>query len=392
MEIDTMVASAQEHLETRGLDGWLIYDYRNMNPIFFEALGSISNITRPCWLWIPTYGEPALLVAFVDKGRFARLGIRTVLFAGRNEMIQRLTELLANTSQIAMEYSELGELPRISKVDAGTLELVRNLGIQVTSSADTLQYATQRWSLQQLQSHKVAAGKLGTIVKEAFEYLGKSPASRRTEIEIAQFIRKRFNEEGLDAPDGPIVAANEHSSDPHFDPMTSPPREIKNGDWLLIDLWARLSGKDTMFADITWTAFIGDQVPKHHQRIFDIVTGARDEALSKIKTASESGYGIQGYEVDEVAREYIERAGYGQYFGHRLGHSLGTEVHGNAVNLDSWETTDVRQLIPGIAVTIEPGIYLPEFGVRSEIDVFLSENGPVVTTEIQQSPVLVHTR
>ena len=189
--------------------------------------------------------------------------------------------------------------------------------------------------------------------------------------------------------DGPAVAVNEHASDPHFDPTPENSVSIQRGDWVLIDLWTRLPGEDDMFGDITWTAYVGDVVPARHQEVFDIVVGSRDAALAEMVTAFQEGRTLQGWELDQVARDYIEAAGYGEYFNHRLGHSLGREVHSNAVNLDSWETHDTRQLIPGIAVTIEPGIYVPEFGVRSEIDVFISEDGHQVTTEMQREVVLV---
>ena len=380
--LDSVVRSAQEYLEARGISGWLLYDYRGMNPIFWETVGPISNVTRPCWLWIPSQGNARLLVSYVDHGRFAHLGVETTIFVSRQDMTQRLAELLSGARRIAMEYSPHGALPRVSKVDAGTLELVRTLGVEIVSSGDTLQYATQRWSEAQLQSHVVAAGKLSAIVQEAFGHIGEALSSGPTEHGVAEFIRRRFVDQGLEVTDGPVVAANEHASDPHFAPTSEAPRVIKSGDWVLVDLWSRLTGEDTMFADITWTAYVGRSVPAEHQRVFDAVIGARDAAVAELEVAFSTGRVLQGWEVDRVARDYITQAGYGEYFNHRLGHSLGREVHGNAVNLDGWETHDTRQVIPGVAVTIEPGIYLPEFGVRSEIDVYISENGPQVTTEV----------
>ena len=261
--------------------------------------------------------------------------------------------------------------------------------MEVESSADLLQYATQRWDERQLESHVFAAVKLTQIVKEAFAYIGGSVHSGVTEHDVAEFIRKRFLEEGLIVTDGPAVAVNEHASDPHFDPTPQTSVRIKQGDWVLIDLWSRLPDDEAMFGDITWTAYVGNRVPTKHQEVFDVVTGARDAALSEIERAFDESRPLRGWELDKVARDYIDAAGYGEYFNHRLGHSLGREVHSNAVNLDSWETFDTRQLIPGIAVTIEPGIYVPEFGVRSEIDVFISEDGPQVTTEMQREVFLI---
>ena len=227
------------------------------------------------------------------------------------------------------------------------------------------------------------------MCRDAFEYVGSSLGSGVTEYDVAEYIRSRYALDGLESPDGPIVAVNAHASDPHFEPTQELSSRIGQGDWVLIDLWARLPGESTMFADITWTAYVGDSVPPAHQDVFDAVIGARDAAVAELAAAFAAGRSLQGWQVDTVARDYVTRAGYGPYFSHRLGHSLGREVHGNAVNLDGWETHDTRPVIPGVAVTVEPGIYLPEFGVRSEIDLYIGEDGPQVTTEIQRSVVLI---
>ena len=388
MTIDTVVASAQEHLLAEGVDGWLVYDYRGMNPVFRDAVGPVANVTRPCWLWVPASGEPRLLLSYVDRGRFDHLGIDDAVFVSRREMIDRLRETLAGARRVAMEYSPDGGLPRMSRVDAGTLELVRGLGVDVLPSADTVQYATQRWTDEDLDSHGLAASRLSVVVPEAFAYIGRNLGDA-TEYDVAQFIRWKCAEIGLRVTDGPVVAVNEHSSDPHFEPTANNAVSIRRGDWVLIDVWARAQGVDTMFADITWTAYVGDRAPPAHQRVFDAVIGARDAAVAAIASAFEAGIELQGWEVDAVARDYIAQTGYGDYFSHRLGHSIGREVHGNAVNLDGWETHDTRRLVPGIAVSVEPGIYLPEFGVRSEIDVYVAEDGPRITTDVQRSVVLI---
>ena len=389
MSIVEVFAAARTHMSSRSLDGWLLYDYRGVNPIFWETVGPVSNVTRPCWLWIPADGEPRLLAAYVDQGRFGHLGVATTLYSGREEMVSRLKALIGGAAQVAMEYSPAAGLPRISRVDAGTVELVRSLGVDVVSSADTVQYAAQRWTSDQLASHEAAANALGVIVRQAFDHIGDNLTHGITEFEVAEFINARFVEEGLEVTDGPVVAVNEHSSDPHFEPTPDSTSTIRRSDWVLIDLWSRLPGPDSMFADITWTAFVGDEVPERHQRVFDAVIGARDLALAEMEDAFREGRTLQGWELDKASRDYIEAAGFGGYFNHRLGHSLGREVHGNAVNLDSLETHDTRELMPGIAVTIEPGIYLPEFGVRSEIDIYIAERGPRVTTPVQREVVLI---
>lgn len=390
MYLSKIVNHAQEQLRTSDVGGWLLYDYLGINSIFWDTVGPLQNVTRPCWLWIPKSGEPQLLVSYVDQGRFQHLGLDIKLWASRSQMISILKDMLAVSKSVAMEYSPSSELPRVSKVDAGTIELVRSLGVEVVSSADTLQYATQRWTDADLESHKLAASKLDMIVQEAFRLIGHQLNCPITEYDVASFIRERFVQEGLEVTDGPIVAVNAHAADPHFDPVGTDVSTIKSGDWVLIDLWARMLGEGNMFADITWVAFVGDSVPRRHQLVFDAVTGGRDAAVSALQQAFVEGKIVQGWEIDKVARDHISNCGFGQYFTHRLGHSLGHNVHSNAVNLDSFETRDTRRIISGLAVTVEPGIYIPgEFGVRSEIDVFVSDDGPCITTEVQRKVVLI---
>ncbi len=389
MAIDTVIQQAQNFMAAEGISGWLLYEYRGLNPIFWDTLGPVSNVTRPCWLWMPAEGEPQLIVSFVDHGRFAHIEVETITFVNRQQMTARLREALMDAVKVAMEYSPNAALPRVSRIDAGTKEFVTGLGVEIVSSADLLQYASQRWDEDQLKSHEIAAQKLSQIVNEAFDHIGASLASGITEYAVAEFIRGRFREEGLVVTDGPAVAVNKHASDPHFDPTDPNAPAIKEGDWVLIDLWARLPGDDSMFGDITWTAYVGDKVPAKHREVFDAVIDARDAALDELEKAHRDGRVLEGWELDKVAREHITRSGYAEFFNHRLGHSLGREVHSNAVNLDGWETRDTRKVITGIGLTIEPGIYLPEFGVRSEIDVFMSKDGPVVTTEVQREIVLI---
>jgi Xaa-Pro aminopeptidase len=389
MPISQILQDAREHMRSAGFGGWLLYDYHNANPILWDTVGHVPNVTRPCWLWVPTEGEAHLLVSYVDEGRFAHLGLPSTTFVSRDQMVAGLKALLPPGGTVAMEYSPSSELPRISRVDAGTLELVRSLDVGVVSSADIVQYATQRWDNNKLASHVAAAEKLTDIVKRAFRHIRETLTNGITEYEVAEFIRNLYKAEGLETPDGPVVAANQHSSDPHFDPTETDSAVITEGDWVLIDLWARLHGSDTMYADITWTGYVGETVPQRQQSIFDTVIGARDTGLAEIVDAAAAGRPLQGWQVDRVARDFVNRAGYGEQFSHRLGHSLGREVHSTAVNLDDWETHDTRLLIPRLAVTIEPGIYLPDFGVRSEIDVFIGEDGPRVTTEIQTEVFLI---
>ena len=297
--------------------------------------------------------------------------------------------MLAGVSRVAMEYSPRNGLPRVSRVDAGTVELVESMGPEVVSSADLMQYATQRWSAEQLASHQRAGEALGRIVKEAFARIGQRLAEGVTEFEIAEFIRRRFGEEGLTTADGPIVSVNAHCSDPHYEPAAEGSSVIAAGDWVLIDLWAREDTPGSVYADITWTAYVGDDPPERYRQVFDIVLGARDAALGFLQDTHAAGEAVQGWQVDDVARRYIAERGYGDYFTHRLGHSIHHTVHGEGVNLDNFETHDTRRVIAGVGFSIEPGIYLPEFGVRSEIDAYMSEDGPYASSPVQREIALI---
>ncbi len=385
---DRVVRQAQEYMTQRQMAGWLVHSYRGSNPLFAELLGSTSMLTRPCFLYVPSNGEPQILGHHVDAGALQYSGLAPTTYRDRPSMIAELQRVLPTASNVAMEYSPMGAIPRASHVDAGTVELVRSLGVEVVSSADLLQYSTQRWDDQQLGSHLRTAEALGRIVLEAFEYAGANLRIPVNEFQVAQFIHQQFKEAGIESPDGPIVAVNEHGSDPHYLPQPSGSSLIREGDWLLIDLWAKETVVGSVYADITWVAYMGPEPPPKHQEVFDRVTGARDAALDFLRERTQNGQLTEGWEVDAVARQYIEHAGYGDRFTHRLGHSLGSEVHGEAVNLDGFETHDTRTILPGIGFTIEPGIYLPEFGMRSEIDAFMYETGPEATTPVQREIVL----
>ena len=386
-----LIREAQRFLEQAHLAGWLVHDYRSSNPVFWELVAPLGMVTRPCFLWIPAGGaEPTLLAHHVDAGKFADSGVVVAVYRSRAELLERLQTLLPTGRPVAMEYSPMAALPRTSRVDAGTLELVRSLGVEVVPSADLLQYATQRWSEEQLQSHRRAAQKLGRIVHEAFAYIRRNYRQFVTEHMVAQYIRRLFQEHHLTTAEGPIVAVNRHAADPHYEPTSAVSAPIRRGDWVLIDLWAKEEEPaDAVYADITWVARVGDRVPTRDQEAYDAVVAARDAALEFLRQAHRQGRTVQGWEVDQVARATMAERGYGEYFTHRLGHSLGRDVHGEAVNLDDFETHDTRAIIPGIGFTIEPGVYLADFGVRSEIDVFMGEGGPEVTSPVQTSVLLI---
>ncbi len=392
----TDLQAAREYLSNAGLSGWLTRDYRYTNPIFFAALGyQPSNLTRPVWLWIPADGEPRVLAHDVDVNRFERDDIEITVYSNRDAMVATLRSLMPERGKVAMDYSPMYALPRVARVDAGSVELVRSFGLEVVSSGDVSQYATERWNAAQLASHRYAMSELVESMHEAFKFIGENIRWKLSEHDVAEFIRGRFDRAGLVTDEGPVVAFNANSSDPHYDPTPEGSAIIRRDGWLLIDSWAKPASitpfvhegsgdmSEPVFADITWVAKIGGDPTSEHVKVFDSVRRGRDTAFEFIRSRHLNGEATQGWQADRVARESIERDGYGKWFVHRLGHSVGPEVHSNAVNLDDWETHDTRQLIPGICVTIEPGIYLPEFGVRSEMDIFIGEDDVEITGEIQ---------
>ena len=398
MAIGEALSGAREYLSESGIDGWLLEDYRGSNPILWNLIGNVGHITRPCWFFVPSEGDPVLLAHEVDAGRFSSMvesagtqdvQIQVRRFGSRVQMLSELGEMLSGRQKVAMEYSLKAALPRVSRIDAGTVELVRSLGVEVVSSGDVLQYSTERWTPVQRESHQVAMDGLVRTVHDAFAFIGENINWKLTEHDVAEFIRGRFERLDLVAPDGPIVAVDAHASDPHYEPAPDTSAIVRKNSLILIDLWAVSAEPGSVYGDITWTGFTGEPTPKHEE-VFRVVADARDAAVNFMQDAFSSGRELEGWEVDRTARNVIEKAGYADYFVHRLGHSIGFEVHSNGVNLDDWETHDIRKLIPGLAVSVEPGIYLPEFGIRSEIDVFLGEHGPQVTGEIQQEIVKIN--
>ena len=392
----TNLQAAREYLTNAGISGWLTRDYRYTNPIFYAALGyEPPNLTRPVWLWIPAHGEPRVLAHDVDVNRFERDDVAITVYSNRDAMVSNLKSLMPERGKVAMDYSPMYALPRVARVDAGSIELIRSFGLEVVSSGDVSQYATERWNAAQLASHRYAMSEIVDSMHEAFKFIGENVSWKLSEHDVAEFIRGRFDRAGLFTDEGPVVAFNENSSDPHYEPTPENSSIIRRDGWLLIDAWAKSTsiepfldeeserGSEPVYADITWVAKIGSPPSPDHLKVFDSVKRARDSAFTFLRDRHRNGEATQGWQVDRVARDSIAKDGYGKWFVHRLGHSIGPEVHSNAVNLDDWETHDTRQLIPGICTSVEPGIYIPEFGVRSEMDIYVSDDDVEITGEIQ---------
>ena len=383
------LSQAQEAVAASLMDGWLVYDFRHSNPLLWQLLGASLHSTRRVFLWLPREGTPSLLVHQVDAGHFPHNGLEVCSYRDGDDLLRQLRSLLAGKGTVAMEYSPMGALPTLSHVDGGTLELVRSLGVTIESSAELAQHALCRLTPEELASHRRAAAALGDIVIEAFDYIAKHAGGGIREHQVAGFIRERFTATGLETDSGPIVAVNGHAGDPHYEPQAPDSAVIRAGDWVLIDLWAKEPGG--IYGDITWVACLGEPSAEQ-QCVFDVVTGGRDAAVAFLQQEAAAGRYAPGAAADGVAREYIKTAGYGEQFTHRLGHSLGDVVHGYGANLDGYETQEPRRLVPGLAFTIEPGVYLPAFGVRSEIDLYMTEHGPESTTVVQREIVRISVK
>lgn len=381
-------------MKENAIDGWLMYDFRGSNPVFWQALGEKHNTTRRNFFYIPVHGDPVILTQSLDKLEFKGFEYDKVIYITWVEMHEQLSALMGGASRIAMEYSPGGAIPMHSWVDAGTIDMVRGLGKEVVSSSDLFQLAATAWTEASIKLHDEACILVEGIKDAAFQRIGDrlKAGETVTEYSIKQFIREQFDRQGLYTNHGPIIAVNEHSGDPHYEPFEDSYAPIKEGDWVLMDIFAKHTDPLGVYCDITWTGYVGTEVPARHQEVFDIVTGARDAVIEALQQAWQEETTLQGWQVDRVAREYITKAGYGDYFTHRTGHSMGVSptAHALGVNLDDLETHDTRAILPGVGFSVEPGIYLPEFGIRSEIDMRIDpEKGPVVTTSIQNDIIRI---
>lgn len=387
------ITEIQQALREAGLDGWLFFDHHERDPFAYRVLQFElpHPPTRRWYYMVPAEGEPVGMVHRIESGVLDALPGEKIRYAGWSEQTGALGRLLAGKKRVAMQYSANCAVPYVAMVDAGTIELVRTFGVEVAGSADLVQYFEARWNEEKLESHLEAGRRVDRVLQHAFTYIGEQQRAgkRVTEFDVKVFIRAGFDAAGLYTDHGPIVGVNAHASDPHYEPFPEVAWEIKPGDWVLIDLFAKLKQAGSVYYDITWTGYCGTAAPEQHRRIFDIVRGARDRAIEKVTGAVAAGETLRGFEVDDAARGYIAAEGYGEYFFHRTGHSIGEEVHGSGANMDNLETHDDRRVIPWTCFSVEPGIYLPEFGVRSEVNMFIGENGARVTGAVQTEPVLI---
>jgi Xaa-Pro aminopeptidase len=381
------VQAVQKDLKAANLDGWLFYDFRGRDPIALRILQLPPGMrTRRWFYFVPTKGQPRKLVHKIESESLAALPGETLYYAGQSELQQNLEELVGDAQSIAMQYSPRNAIPYVSMVDAGTVELVRSVGPKIFSSADLVQKYEACWTAEQLQSHLAAGEEVDRIIRDAFQLAAKGARDGKplTEFVLKQWILKEFDAADLMAEEGPDVAVGPNASDPHYGPVEGKSSPIREGELLLLDVWAKKKTPGSVYYDVTWTGFLSTKVPEEYAKVFHVVREARDKAVNLIQSAIAKGRPLQGWQVDNAARSVINDAGYGEYFFHRTGHSIGESVHGNGVNMDGLETRDSRHLIARTCTSIEPGIYLRKFGIRSEVNVYIGEKEARVTGAVQQ--------
>lgn len=381
------IKGIQAELRSNKLDGWLFFDHHHRDPIAKSILGLGNGLVSRRWYYfIPAKGEPRKLVHRIEQGTLTSLPGKQYVYAGWEELHKTLPKLLAGAKTIAMQYSPDNNIPYIGLVDAGTIELIRKFKKKIVTSANLVQKFEASWSAEQLESHLEAGKIVDRVTSEAFRRAADFVRQGKpiTEYELQQWMAEQMRSKGLTFDDPPIVAVQPNNGDPHYAPPASGSRPIRAGDLLLLDVFGKFDKPKAVYYDITWIGFLGERVPDAYAKVFRIVRQARDRAVEFILESVAAGKAIHGWEVDNMARGVISKAGYGKFFVHRTGHSIGQSVHGNGANMDGLETRDDRKIVPHTCFSIEPGIYMPEFGLRTEINVYVGEKEARVTGAIQE--------
>jgi Xaa-Pro aminopeptidase len=384
----------QSTLRTLGVPAWLLYNFRDLNPISSRIFGLTPHHhqTRRWAYLIPAEGTPKGLSHRIESHIGAMMIGEVTEYSSHTEFRQGIAALLDGLDVVAMEYSPGNAIPIVSRVDAGTIELVRSCGTDVISSADLIAHLEARLTPEGIDSARRAGALVRDVMMRAFGFIRDRITKEETvtEYDVQRLIMEEFEFRGMETDHPPIVGVGPNSANPHYEPTAERHLEIRRGDFVLIDLWAREKGEGTVFGDITWVGYVGEEVPERYVKVFEIVRDARDAALDRVREAFERGEKVTGAELDDVARGVIDRAGYGAFFTHRTGHSISTQLHGAGANIDNFETEDTRSILPGTSFSIEPGIYLTgDFGVRCELDVLIADDGvPVATSEPVQREVV----
>ena len=386
------LSAIQAALRERNIDAWLFYDHHHRDPIAYRVLGLPAGlmVTRRWFYLIPASGEPIKLVHKIEPGHLDTLPGSKHKYSGWQELFDQVKVILSNHRDIAMQYSPNNLVFTVSLVDGGTIDLIRGLGKNVVSSCDLVALFEATLSDEQMKSHLAARDAIDPITTAAFREIGRRARNGGTnEHEIQQWIVEAFGRENLVADDLPVVAVNENSSNPHYSPQAGSSKPIREGDFVLLDIWAKKNTPGAVYYDITWTGFVGKTPSDRMREIFKTVSQARDVGVKTVQTAVSAGNPIAGWEVDRAVRNYIKSAGFEQYFIHRTGHSIGSDVHANGANMDDLEIHDERRILPNSCFSIEPGIYLPEFGVRSEVNMLIRPRAAEVTGTIQRELVTI---
>jgi Xaa-Pro dipeptidase len=386
------LSAIQAALRERNIDAWLFYDHHHRDPIAYRVLGLPSGlmVTRRWFYLIPASGEPIKLVHKIEPGHLDTLLGSKHKYSGWQELFDQVKVILSNHRDIAMQYSPNNLVFTVSLVDGGTIDLIRGLGKNVVSSCDLVALFEATLTDEQMKSHFAARDAIDPITAAAFQEIGRRARNGGTnEHQIQQWIVEAFGRENLVAEDLPVVAVNENSSNPHYSPQAGSSKPIREGDFVLLDIWAKKNTPGAVYYDITWTGFVGKTPSDRMREIFKIVSQARDVGVKTVQTAVSAGNPIAGWEVDRAVRNYIKSAGFEQYFIHRTGHSIGSDVHANGANMDDLEIHDERRILPNSCFSIEPGIYLPEFGVRSEVNMLIRPRAAEVTGTIQRELVTI---
>ncbi len=382
----------QSALRERHLDAWLFYDHHHRDPIAYRVLGLPEDlmVTRRWFYLIPAEGEPQKLVHKIEAGHLDSLPGKKRTYAAWQELFESLKQMLGKNRDIAMQYSPNNLVFTISLVDGGTLDLVRGLGKNIVSSGDLVALFEATLTEEQIATHFAARDAVDAITEAAFKEIGRRVRNGGThEFEMQQWILEAFRRENLITVDAPIVAVNANSGNPHYGPDTSTSKPIREGDFVLLDIWAKENVPRSVFYDITWTGYVGATPSDRMHELFRIVRDARDAGAKFVQDSIAAGKTIAGWEVDKPVRDSIKAAGFGEYFVHRTGHSIATEIHANGANMDDLEIHDERRIIPNSCFSIEPGIYLPEFGVRSEINMLVRSGRAEVTGRMQRELVII---
>ncbi len=387
------LAKIQEEIRNQKLDGWLFFDHHLRDPLAYRVLGFQvpRTPTRRWYYLIPAEGEPRGLEHRIERGMTGPLPGDRIAYSSWTEQVEGLRKITGGLKRVAMQYSPNCAIPYVSMVDGGTIELVRSLGLEVVSSAELIQAFEARWTAEQLETHLEAGRRVDAVRDAAFQYVldRLRNGTPMTEMDVKRFVLDGFASAGMVTDHGPIVGANANASNPHYEPTEEQHAAIRRNDLVLLDLWAKLDRPEAVYYDITWTHFLGENPPDEMRNVFAVVTGARDAAVKRVVDAMASGEALCGFQVDDAARGVIQGKGYGEYFTHRTGHSIGVEVHGNGANMDNLETHDERRISPWTCFSVEPGVYLPAFGIRSEVNVFVGEGEARVTGAIQRELALI---